>query len=293
MCCSIARNGRDSILNGVWDDVASEPMDRPECPPRGRLAAWGARTGTTMSVRLSGVIPWGRSLDEYRSMLALTDDDLAGIILGCGDGPASFNAEATALGHRVISCDPIYALPAVEIERRVEECYDVVISQVRNNLAGFVWKHFQDPDRLGACRLAAMRRFLADFEKGKREGRYVAAWLPSLSFDDGRFSLAVVSHFLFLYSEQLDLRFHLAALEELLRVADEVRVFPLSDLDGRRSVHVDPVCEYLKHRGFAVEIIAVDYEFQRTENRAGNRMLRIRRADSILGSFPSPARPRC
>jgi hypothetical protein len=34
-------------------------------------------------------------------MFALTGDDLAGAVLGCGDGPASFDAEATALGHRV------------------------------------------------------------------------------------------------------------------------------------------------------------------------------------------------
>lgn len=237
-----------------------------------------------MTIKLSGVIPWGRSLEEYRRMLALTDDDLAGTILGCGDGPASFNAETTALGHRVTSCDPIYALPAIEIERRVEECYEQVIAQVRNNPAGFVWNYFRDPDHLGACRLAAMRRFLADFEQGKSKGRYVAASLPNLPFEDGQFSLAVVSHFLFLYSEQLDLNFHLAALVELLRVAGEVRVFPLLDLDRGWSVHVDPVCDYLKHRGFAVETIAVGYEFQRTENHRGNRMLRIRRPDSIVGA---------
>jgi hypothetical protein len=58
-----------------------------------------------MSMKLNEVIPWGRSFDEYRRMFALSGDDLAGTILGCGDGPASFNAEATALGHRVVSCD--------------------------------------------------------------------------------------------------------------------------------------------------------------------------------------------
>ena len=235
------------------------------------------------TIELSEVIPWGRSFDEYRRMFSLTDGDLAGRILGCGDGPASFNAEATAFEHRVVSFDPIYALSAGEIERRVEQCYDTVISQVKKNPAGFVWGYFRDPDHLGECRLAAMRRFMADFEKGKREGRYVAASLPTLPFDNGRFSLAVVSHFLFLYSEQLDSMFHLAALEELLRVADEVRVFPLLDLGRGWSVHVDPVCDYFNRRGFAVETIAVDYEFQRAENHAGGRMLRMRRPDSIVG----------
>ena len=56
---------------------------------------------------LDQVVPWGRSFAEYRRMFALSDADLGLTIVGCGDGPASFNAEATALGATVISCDPI------------------------------------------------------------------------------------------------------------------------------------------------------------------------------------------
>lgn len=227
-------------------------------------------------MKLSEVIPWGRSVDEYRRMFSLTDGDLAGHVLDCGDGPASFNAEATALGHRVVSCDPIYAFAAGEIERRVGQCYDTVISQVRRNPDGFVWSHFRDPDHLGECRLAAMRLFLADFERGKQEGRYVVASLPALPFADGQFSLALVSHFLFLYSEQLDLAFHIAAVEELLRVSREVRVFPLLDLDRYWSPHVGPVREHLTRAGFEVEVVAVEYEFQKAEDHAGNRMVRVR-----------------
>jgi hypothetical protein len=229
------------------------------------------------AMNLTEVIPWGRSFAEYRRMFALTDDDLARQLLGCGDGPASFNAEATAIGHRVVSCDPIYAFSAGEIRQRVEACYDTVIAQVKRDRDGFVWTDFRDPDHLGACRLAAMRRFLADFAAGKREGRYVAASLPALPFADGQFSLALVSHLLFLYSGQLGLEFHLAALAELLRVAPEVRVFPLLGLDRRWSPHVDPVREQLEQAGFVVEVVAVDYEFQRAEDHAGSRLLRVSR----------------
>jgi hypothetical protein len=234
-------------------------------------------------MKLSEVIPWGRSFDEYRRMFALTDCDLGRGILGCGDGPASFNAEATALGHRVVSCDPIFAFSASEIERRVKECYEVVISQVKRNPEGFVWDHFRDPDHLGECRLAAMRRFLADFDKGRKALRYIAVSLPRLPFAAGLFSLALVSHFLFLYSEQFDLDFHVAAFEELLRVADEVRVFPLLNLDRRWSPHVGPVREHLERAGFEVEILAVGYEFQKAEDRAGNRMMRVRRVSAFGG----------
>ena len=152
-----------------------------------------------------------------------------------------------------------------------------MISQVKSDPGGFVWTQFRGPDHLGECRLAAMRRFLADFEAGKREGRYVAASLPVLPFVDGQFSLALISHLLFLYSGQLDVDFHTAAFQELLRVAAEARVFPLLGLDRRWSPHLGPVRDRLELAGFEVQIVAVDYEFQRAEEHAGSRMLRVRR----------------
>src|SRR5712692_2846829 len=99
-------------------------------------------------------------------MFALSENDLHGTILGCGDGPASFNAELTARGGRVISFDPIYTLPAAEITRRVEQTYDPIIDQVKRNPDAYVWDEFQDPDGLGEHRLATMLRFLADYESG-------------------------------------------------------------------------------------------------------------------------------
>jgi hypothetical protein len=224
-----------------------------------------------VTIRLNEVIPWGRSFEEYRRMFALSAADLAGRILGCGDGPASFNAEATALGHAVVSCDPIYALPPGEIERRVEDCYPDLIAQVRRNPSGFVWDHFHDPDHLGQCRLAAMRRFLADFEAGQAAGRYVTAALPRLPFEDRQFDLALVSHLLFLYSDHLDFGFHRAAVEELLRVSREVRIFPLLTLDRKPSPHVGPLRTHVAGKGWRAEVAAVPYEFQ----RGGNEMLQI------------------
>ena len=35
---------------------------------------------------LEQVVPWGRSFEEYRAMFALSDADLEGRVLGCGDG---------------------------------------------------------------------------------------------------------------------------------------------------------------------------------------------------------------
>jgi hypothetical protein len=228
-------------------------------------------------MRLSEIVPWGRSFDEYRLMFGLTGVDLSGRTLGCGDGPASFNAEAAAAGLSVVSCDPTYTLAAEEIRLRVERGYDAVVSQVKLHPERFVWDYFRDPDDLGRRRLAALHLFLDDFARGKREGRYVAATLPRLPFADRSFRLALVSHLLFLYSDHLDATAHVASALELLRVADEARIFPLLALDRRLSSHVEPVRSALESAGYAVEFVATPYEFQRAEGQGGGRMLRAYR----------------
>lgn len=221
---------------------------------------------------LSSVVPWGRSFDEYRRMFALTGADLSGRILGCGDGPASFNAEATQRGAHVVSCDPIYRFDAAQIRQRIGETAPEVLEQARRNAHEFVWDDaIPDVAALERTRMSAMTAFLADYESGRGQGRYVDAGLPSLPFADGAFDLALCSHFLFLYSQQVDAAFHVQSLRELCRVARQVRVFPLLALGGQPSPYLDTVCESLAADGWTASIERVAYEFQ----RGGNKMLKI------------------
>jgi len=214
-------------------------------------------------MQLKKLVPWGRNLDEYRSMFNLTESDLHLKILGCGDGPSSFNAEVYDLGGSVVSVDPIYQFSKDDLSKRIEEVKDEVMSQVRKNAGDFVWKNIKDPDHLESLRMDAMAKFLDDYEQGKSEGRYINEMLPSLSFEEKEFDLALSSHFLFLYSEHLDLSFHLSSIEEMLRVAKEVRIFPLVTLQNRYSPHLGKVVEALKEKGFKTKIIKTAYEFQK------------------------------
>ena len=191
---------------------------------------------------LDQVVPWGRSFDEYVRMFALTEDDRTRAIVGCGDGPAGFNAEGTRQGVRVVSCDPVYRFTTGQIRDRIAATYDEIIDQTRRNAAEFVWDAGMGSiEELGDVRMAAMRTFLDDYDAGRSEGRYVDAELPSLPFSDATFDIALCSHFLFLYSEQLGEVFHRAAVREMCRVAEEVRIFPLLALGGDPSSLVD-VC---------------------------------------------------
>lgn len=224
-----------------------------------------------MAMSLNQIVPWGRSLSEYQRMFAMSEADLAGKILGCGDGPASFNAELSAKGGNVVSIDPIYAFDREQIRQRVEETRHEIVAKVKLTPQDYVWSEFRDPDDLGRHRLAVMEAFLADYEAGRVEHRYQCQALPKLDFADSSFELALSSHFLFLYSEQLDAAFHCAAIEELCRVAQEVRIFPLLDLQCQRSAHIASVINHAAHLGLQATIEVVPYEFQ----RGGREMLRI------------------
>src|SRR4029453_5858806 len=100
-----------------------------------------------------------------------------------------------------------------------------------------------------AVRSIAGSRFVADLVGTHRIGHYLAGALPDLPFRNRTFDLALCSHFLFLYSAAFDLAFHLAAMAELLRVADEVRVFPLLAMDGMPSPHLEPLLAELRRMG--------------------------------------------
>ncbi|WP_024298127.1 class I SAM-dependent methyltransferase [Methylomicrobium lacus] len=225
-----------------------------------------------MGFTLAKVVPWGRSYDEYIRMFSLTEADLGLRILGCGDGPASFNAELTQRGGTIVSIDPVYVFDAEQIKNRISDTYDIVMSQMIKNQSDYVWEAIPSIERLGSLRMSAMEIFLADFEAGKQEGRYIPGELPSLPFTNEEFDIALSSHFLFLYSAHLSAEFHLRALREMLRVSREVRVFPLLMLDGTPSPHLAFVSERLASDGFEIEVKRVAYEFQ----RGGNEMLVIK-----------------
>jgi len=219
-------------------------------------------------VKLENVVPWGRNLKEYKKMFLLSQKDLQSKkILGCGDGPSSFNFEVTQLQGNITSIDPIYQFTKDEIQTRIDEISSVVSEQLRKNQNDFIWKNIQSVDELINIRLTAMSNFINDYENGKNEKRYIHQELPKLSFENDSFDVVLSSHFLFLYSEHFDLQFHIDSILEMCRVSkDEVKIFPLLDLKNKKSKYLEPVLKILKEKGFETKIIKTDYEFQKGAN---------------------------
>ena len=225
-----------------------------------------------MGFAIDQVVPWGRNLAEYQQKFSLRESELALRILGCADGPASVNAELHQQERNYVSLDPIYRFSAKQIKSRIEETARVIAKQLEENRTDYLWDYHESPQRLVQVRRKAMDAFLADFAQHQSTERYVNGALPHLPFADCQFDLVLCSHCLFTYSEQLDEAFHRQAVSEMSRVGREVRIFPLLDMNGQPSRHVDSVLKLLKGRDMPFEITTVDYEFQ----RGGNQLLTIK-----------------
>lgn len=224
-----------------------------------------------MVMQLEQVVPFGRSLDEYVQMFNLTEQDLQKTILGVGDGPASFNAEGTCLGYQITSIDPLYTFTAEPIKNRFDEVVNNIIEQIKNTPDDWVWTYHGSPDRLRKNREQVMSIFCEDYERGKAENRYEIGELPQLKYRDDEYELGLCSHFLFLYSDHFDESFHFESVSEMLRVCQEVRIFPLLTLMLERSEHLESVMKRLEKKGYRCEIQRVSYELQ----QGGNEMLKI------------------
>lgn len=228
-----------------------------------------------MAFEYAEVVPWGRNYDEYIRMFDLRGDELRLKILGCGDGPASFNAEGNQCGGNITSIDPLYQFSKAEIDRRIQATSREVLDQTRRNQEKFRWTEIASVEALGRIRMSAMSVFLDSYEEGRVRGKYIPGALPHLPFPDQVFDIALCSHFLFLYTDNLSYAFHVASIREMLRVAREVRLFPLLEMNVHQSPYVQAIMQDFQAQ--SIEVRRVNYEFQ----IGGNEVLIVRNSGTI------------
>ncbi|XOQ14358.1 MAG: S-adenosylmethionine (SAM)-dependent methyltransferase [Shouchella clausii] len=215
-----------------------------------------------MSLELDRVVFIGRTFAEYVAMFDLDIAKLQGRrILDCPAGACSFTKEAADLGIDATASDMAYQFSPATIRQKGLSDLGHTIDKIKQAKKDYIWTNVADVPALAAQRKRAL--LLATEDMARRPERYVAAVLPELPFANHTFDLVLAAHFLFTYSEQLDGAFHQSTLDELLRVAKEVRVFPLVSLDGKRSVHVDPLFKRLRQKGYTVVEKQVSYQFQK------------------------------
>jgi len=218
------------------------------------------------------VPPWGRSAAEYEAFFALSDVLPAARLLDCAAGPSSFAAEWSQQGRLVVAADPSYRFSGKEIAAEFVPTANRMLAGMIKAYDRFKWDHYRSPEAVVRLRRDVLEAFLSDYASSNGVGRYVAARLPELPFRSGSFDVVLCSHLLFLYSREVDEEMHLACLREMLRVGREVRIFPLLDMDGQSSAHLEPSIQALRASAH-VELVPVPFEFRYGDSR----MLRLRR----------------
>lgn len=232
-----------------------------------------SNVGRGTKLDLERIIFIGRTFEEYMDMFLLSIEELKGKkILDCPAGACSFTAVGSRLGLDVMACDIAYYHSSGELEKKGFQDIEHAMEQIGKAKSNYIWNYFKDIADLKRHRLNALKDCANDMKKSSK--RYVPVTLPSLPFKDEAFDMVVSAHFLFMYADRLDYEFHLTALNELLRVTkEEIRIFPLVDLEGKRYKHLDTLISYLTNNGCMIEEVKVPYEFQAN----ANSMLKIKK----------------
>lgn len=217
------------------------------------------------------LVLWGHSVDEYREMFDLSQDEMNSSILEYGCGPSAVNYQQAQNDHQVVSCDPLFVLDKDTLASKAVMIFADMAEQVKKEQARFDFSRSGSYENLIAERQQGMKQFFADYASGKAQGRYIGVADYHLPFADFSFDFALSSHYLFADLDEQTVEFHLAVIRELARVAREVRIFPLIDKEGNTSEFLGPVLLGLQQDNYGVEVREVAFHLHPT----GNAMLRV------------------
>ncbi|MFB5663722.1 SAM-dependent methyltransferase [Alteribacillus sp. HJP-4] len=222
---------------------------------------------------LERIVFIGRTFEEYLDMFSLSKEELQGKkILDCPAGACSFTAVGNKSGLDVTACDIAYYHSGEDLKNKGLKDIEHAMDHMQKAKDNYKWDYFNDIEDLRKHRLSALTDCANDMKESSE--RYIPVTLPSLPFKNGEFDILLSAHFLFMYADRLDYQFHKETLNELLRVSkEEIRIFPLVDLEGKRYKDLDKLISYLSDIGCTVEEVKVPYEFQTN----ANSMLKIKK----------------
>jgi len=224
-------------------------------------------------LELERIIFIGRTYEEYLMMFALSEEELIGKkLLDCPAGACSFPAVGNLSGLDITACDIAYYHSVEDLRNKGLQDIEHAMEHMEKVKSNYKWEYFKDIEGLKNHRFRALQDCTNDMRTSSE--RYIPVTLPFLPFENGEFDIILSAHFLFMYGDRLDFRFHIETLKELLRISkEEIRIFPLVDLEGKRYKHLDKILRYLVDSGCKVEEIKVPYEFQIN----ANSMLKIKK----------------
>lgn len=227
---------------------------------------------------LNNMFYWGLSYQNIVDMFALDSEDLKKNILDCMGAPSSFNPIAHEKGQHVVSCSDIYGSTKDEIQFKMEEALRQTMIIIEENPGRFVDSAIGNPKEYEVKLKENLKIFMRDYTGAIKQKRYSPESLPLLGFKNCEFDLAVCRHFLFVRNDNFSVDFHIKSIKEMCRVAGEVRIFPLLNVDGSVSEKLPLIMQDLQRQGYDVEVRKVQYEVQ----KGANAMLRVWHQECML-----------
>jgi hypothetical protein len=214
----------------------------------------------------------GRTFEEYSKMFSLNENALKNNqVLDVASGASSFCAEANEKRINVTATDLIYDLSYKEIKNKFDNELTEVVKQLPGISHLYKWDLYKDNEDLRRQRQESFDIFFEDFKTNRK--RYIFVDYPSNDFLDNQFKITLVSHFLFMWDDRLSFDFHKKTLLELARItSEEIRLFPIVNMSGKRSEYIDRLISYLNSQQLFAHIERVGYEFI----KGGNQMMVIK-----------------
>lgn len=218
------------------------------------------------------IVLWGHHLDEYVDMFDLPESALTMRFLEYHSGPSAFQAELREQAAHLVSYDPWFFMDKTALTPLILHSFETRVEQIKARRDEFDFSRYGDtPETLIDYRRAGIDQFLKDYDLGHAEGRYLPIPEQPLPFEDFFYDFALSAHHFFSTMVPQTVEYHAQCIQELARVAKEVRIFPLVDADGIPSPLLGPVLLALQQLNYGVELREVRYHLQ----PRGNAMLRV------------------
>lgn len=202
---------------------------------------------------------WGHQFSEYKEMFDLPADLAQQKILEFACGPTTVNQELTKQGMDVLSCDPWFESNIEVMRENFESHFQLQLQRMQAHPEAFNLKQYGGLETFVHQRQNGFNEFFKDFPGGFQQKRYVGVPQNQLPFENQRFDKALCANFLFADLSDQDLDFHLYWISEMLRVAHDVRIYPLTNKYGQPSALLGPVLLALNQQGIQVTVQDVPF----------------------------------
>ena len=216
-----------------------------------------------MPLVLENILITGRTYSEYVTFFDLDEKQLMGKkVLDCPSGAGSFVAKAKEKRIKAKGVDILYRFDIEKIKEQGEKSIEKIYEDI-SWMDGFNFDFYKSIKNHRIYREEALKMFCKDFNMED----YVYGELPKLNFKDNEFDLLLSSHLLFVYDDIFSYEFHKNSILEMLRVAKEIRIFPLVDFQNKRVYEQENFSSYVYRlieelKDYKCEIQKVDFEFQ-------------------------------